>query len=64
MSMIERPRPLKEAARITKVLDTVLGDDRFDRGPVDIQGLAMEYSKKIAPNGPIQQIVESDIQAA
>jgi hypothetical protein len=62
MTMIERPRPLKEAARITKVLDTVFGDDRFDRAPVDIQALAMEYSKQVAPDGPIQQIVEKDIQ--
>jgi Zn-dependent peptidase ImmA (M78 family) len=62
MTMVERPRPLKEAARITKLLDAVFGDDRFDRAPVDIQALAMEYSKQIAPNGPIQQIVEKDIQ--
>jgi Zn-dependent peptidase ImmA (M78 family) len=61
MTAIERPRPAKEAARITKVLDAVFGEDRFDRAPVDIRTLALEYSEQIAPNGPIQQIVERDI---
>ena len=45
----ERPRPLKEAARITQMLDLVLGEDRFDRGPVAIAELAREYSAKIEP---------------
>ena len=62
MTVSERPRPLKEAARITKVLDTVFGDDRFDRAPIDIRTLALEYSMQISPDAPIQQIVERDIQ--
>jgi Zn-dependent peptidase ImmA (M78 family) len=62
MTTLERPRPLKEAARITKMLDTVFGEDRFDRAPVDIHSLALEYSSQIAPTGAIQQIVERDIQ--
>lgn len=61
MSEVARPRPLKEAARITLMLDTVLGTDRFDRGPVDIAALAMEYSAHVAPKGPIHEVVEQDI---
>jgi len=62
MTTADRPRPLKEAARITKMLDAVFGEDRFDRAPVDIQNLAMEYSRQIAPTGAIQQIVERDLE--
>lgn len=58
----ERPRPLKEAARITQMLDLVLGADRFDRGPVAIAQLAREYSAKIEPNGPIHEVVARNLQ--
>ncbi|MFN3624586.1 MAG: ImmA/IrrE family metallo-endopeptidase [Hyphomicrobium sp.] len=58
MTEAARPRPLKEAARITKVLDAVFGEDRFDRGPVDVAKLAVEYSAQIAPDGPIHEVVE------
>jgi hypothetical protein len=50
-----RPRPLKEAARITQMLDLVLGADRFDRAPVDVIRLALEYSRQIAPDSPIHE---------
>ncbi|MET1755694.1 ImmA/IrrE family metallo-endopeptidase [Novosphingobium sp. RD2P27] len=56
-----RLRPLKEAGRITKMLDTVFGTDRFDRGPVDIANLALEYSANVAPDGRIHDVVERDI---
>lgn len=56
-----RLRPLKEAARITQILDHVLGADRFDRGPVDITRLALEYSRQIAPQTPIHEVVERNI---
>lgn len=56
-----QPRPRKEAARITKMLDAVLGTDRFDRAPVDVIGLALEYSKQTAPNEAIELIEERDI---
>ena len=61
--MIEpiRLRPLKEAARITQMLDHVLGGDRFDRGPVDVIGLALEYSRQVAPDSPIHEVVERNI---
>jgi hypothetical protein len=58
---VERRRPLKEAARITKMLDAVFGEDRFDRSPVDIGTLALEYSAQISPNGPIHEVVEREI---
>lgn len=61
--MIEpsRPRPLKEAARITQMLDLVLGADRFDRAPVDVIGLALEYSRQVAPDSPIHEVVERNL---
>lgn len=43
------------------MLDTVLGADRFDRAPVDIEALALEYSANIAPHGRIHEVVERDI---
>ncbi|MET3970886.1 ImmA/IrrE family metallo-endopeptidase [Bradyrhizobium sp. S3.9.1] len=61
MSQSSRPQPLKEAARITQMLDVVLGADRFDRAPVDVIGLALEYSRKVAPQSPIHEVVERDI---
>lgn len=56
-----RPRPLKEAARITQMLDTVFGEDRFDRAAVDVEALAMEYSAQIAPHGRIHQVTAAEI---
>ena len=61
MNEPSRLQPLKEAARITQMLDLVLGADRFDRGPVDVIGLALEYSRQIAPDSPIHEVVERDI---
>lgn len=49
-------KPLVEANRITKMLDAVFGEDRFDRRPVDIESLAVEYSRQIAPHSPIHRI--------
>ena len=57
MSEPGRLRPLKEAARITQMLDIVLGADRFDRAPVDVLRLALEYSRQIAPESPIHEVV-------
>lgn len=58
MTETEKLRPLKEAARITKMLDAVFGEDRFERGPVDVSGLSLEYSKAIDPHSPIHEVVE------
>ncbi|MBV5262629.1 ImmA/IrrE family metallo-endopeptidase [Pinisolibacter sp. B13] len=61
MSEPTRLRPLKEAARITQMLDLVLGANRFDRAPVDVIRLALEYSRQIAPDSPIHEVVERNI---
>lgn len=61
MSEPSRTQPLKEAARITQMLDLVLGIDRFDRAPVDVITLALEYSRKVAPQSPIHEVVECNI---
>ena len=61
MTGMSPPRPHKEAARITKMLDMVLGIDRFDRAPVDVAALALEYSANVAPEGPIHRVEEADI---
>jgi len=54
--------PLKEANRITKMLDLVFGQDRFDRQPVDVEALALEYSKTIDPKSPIQSVQSLDLR--
>jgi Zn-dependent peptidase ImmA (M78 family) len=61
MTDANRPRPLKEAARITQMLDHVFGIDRFDRAPVDVAALALEYSHQVAPQSPIHEVVERNI---
>jgi len=61
MNQPSRLRPLKEAARITQMLDLVLGANRFDRGPVDMINLALEYSRQVAPDSPIHEVVERRI---
>ena len=61
MSEASRPRPLKEAARITQMLDHVFGADRFDRAPVDVAALALEYSRQVASQSPIHEVVERNI---
>ena len=62
MTEADRPRPLKEANRITQLLDAYHGADRFDRHPVDMQFLALEYSKQIAPQSPIVTVEERNLK--
>lgn len=52
---------LKEAFRITKMLDTVLGEDRFDTSPILIEELALQYSAQTAPETPIHEVSEKNI---
>ena len=40
---------LKEAFRITLMLDKVLGEDRFDRGPVQVEELACSIPQRRHP---------------
>ncbi|MBL28269.1 MAG: hypothetical protein CMM50_12065 [Rhodospirillaceae bacterium] len=61
MTTSDRPRPLKEAARITQMLDQVFGTDRFNREPVDVAALAVEYSRRVAPESPIHEVVERNL---
>ena len=62
MKIDEHPKPIKEAARITLMLDAVLGEDRFERGPVNVAQLALEYSAKTSPEDAIERIVEDDLR--
>ncbi len=62
MTGADRPRPLKEANRLTQLLDAYHGADRFDRHPVDIQFLALEYSKQFAPKSPIVTVEERNLK--
>ncbi|RYG47613.1 ImmA/IrrE family metallo-endopeptidase [bacterium] len=55
------PRPLKEANKLTTMLDAVFGSDRFEKGPVDVERLAIEYSAKTAPATPIHEVVDRDL---
>lgn len=61
MTQLPRLRPHKEAARITQMLDAVWGADRFDRKPMDMASLALEYSRQIAPNEAIEVVEERDL---
>ena len=55
-------RPKAEANKLTKMMDLVLGEDRFERGPVDVERLAVEYSKSTAPESPIHQVIGAKIE--
>jgi Zn-dependent peptidase ImmA (M78 family) len=61
MNTSDRPRPLKEAGRITQMLDHVFGADRFERSPVDVAALALEYSRQVDPKSPIHEVVERNL---
>ena len=58
----DKPRPSKEAARLTLMLDAVLGADRFDRGPVKVKELALEYSAKTSSQEPIDRVVGDTLE--
>lgn len=56
------PKSSRSAANnISLVLNTVLGNDRFDRGPVNVGELAIEYTRQISPNSHIEQVVAEDL---
>jgi len=61
MIVASTPRPLKEANRLTQLLDLRFGKDRFDQEPVDLAWLAREYSRQISPESPIHEVDERDI---
>lgn len=57
--MIRSPR--RAANDITQILNMVYGADRFDRGPVDVENLAMEYSRQISPTEYIDRVVAEEL---
>ncbi|MDH6650219.1 UNVERIFIED_ORG: hypothetical protein M2312_004890 [Rhizobium esperanzae] len=57
--MIKSPRAV--ANNITLMLNTVLGTDRFDRGPVDVEQLALEYTRSISPDSYIERVDGVDL---
>lgn len=61
MTQIRLPKPKAEANRLTTLMDAVLGGDRFDHGPVDVERLAVEYSANTVPQSPIHQVVGGKI---
>ena len=61
MGTISASPALKEAFRITRMLDAVLGEDRFDKSPVQIEELALQYSAKTAPESPLHEVTEKNI---
>jgi hypothetical protein len=52
---------MREAFRITTMLDKVLGADRFDTSPVQVKELALQYSAQTAPETPIHEVTEKHI---
>ena len=55
------PQPLREAHKLTMMLDTVLGPNRFEQGPVDVERLAIEYSAMTEPATPIHEVIDRDL---
>lgn len=53
--------PRSAANRISLMLNAVLGNDRFDRGPVNVCELSLEYTKQISPDSHIEKIVGEDL---
>lgn len=53
--------PRGTANNISLMLNTVLGKDRFDKGPVDVQDLAVEYTRQIAPDSHIEHVIAEDL---
>lgn len=53
--------PRRAANDISLVLNTVLGSDRFDHGPVNVGELAIEYTRQISPGSYIEHVVAEDL---
>ena len=52
--MSEKVMPIAQANSISKMLNMVLGDARF---PVDVEALAVEYSRQRFPDSPIDKVI-------
>ncbi|WP_457578259.1 ImmA/IrrE family metallo-endopeptidase [Ensifer adhaerens] len=53
--------PRSAANNISLMLNVVLGKDRFERGPVNVGELAVEYTRQISPHSHIEQVVAEDL---
>lgn len=51
-------KPIAEANRISVMLNTILGLNRF---PVNVEELALEYSRQCFPNSPIDMVLGEDL---
>ena len=56
--MTDAKKPMAEANRISSMLNTVLGADRF---PVKVDELALEYSRQCFSDSPIDRIQGEDL---
>ena len=56
--MRESKKPIAVANNLIKLLDIVLGVDRY---PVDLKWLALEYSREKFPNAYIEDITDDDL---
>lgn len=61
MTGAQRKWPIAEAARITQMMDLTLGADRFDRGPVPIENLVLEYSTNTFPDERVEFVRSAKI---
>lgn len=53
--------PAAIANNISLMLNKVFGADRFSKGPVDVENVALEVSRNIAPDGFIERIIPEDL---
>lgn len=56
--MTDAKKPMAEASRISSMLNTVLGEDRF---PVKVDELALEYSRQCFSDSPIDKVEGEDL---
>jgi len=56
--MTDAKKPMAEANRISSMLNTVLGADRF---PVKVDELALEYSRQCFADSPIDTVRGEDL---
>lgn len=61
MTLPSPTKPKAKANQLTSMLDCVLGQDRFNRHPVDVASLALEYSANTASTTPIHLVEEKKI---
>jgi Zn-dependent peptidase ImmA (M78 family) len=55
------PTPERWAFDLTRLLNTAFGADRFDRSPVDVAALALDYSRQRFPKDPILAVKGDDL---